>query len=169
MRTLVCAGAAQAQDASTSGQAMPGGASATMAYVTAAGQSDQFEIQEGKLAERMGQSRKVRAFGKQMVEDHTKSTSMVMMAAQSSGMPQMPPPPLTSDQQQMLAQLQATSGAAFDRTYIQQQMQSHQQALATQQGYAQSGTDPNLKMTAAKIVPVVEHHIQELQTLQSAM
>ena len=140
-----------------------------MAYVTAAGQSDQFEIQEGKLAERMGHSAKVRAFGRQMVEDHMKSTQQVMAAAQTSGMPEMPPPPLTSDQQQMIAQLQASSGADFDRTYVQQQMQSHQMALALQQGYAQSGTDPNLKGTAMKIVPVVEHHIQELQTMQSAM
>ena len=178
MRTLVCAVAAlmatgavaaYAQDASNADQAAPGANTATMAYVTAAGQSDQFEIQEGKLAQRMGQSRKVRACGKQMVEDHTKSTGMVMAAAQTSGLPQMPPPPLTSEQQQMLAQLQATSGATFDRTYVQQQMQSHQQALAVQQGDAQSGTDPNLKMTAVKIVPVVQHHIQMLQTMQSAM
>ena len=160
---------AYAQDASNNDQATPGAQSASMAYVTAAGQSDQFEIQEGKMAESMGQSAKVRRFGRQMVADHMKSTRDIMGAAMASGMPSMAPPPLSADQQQMIAQLQATSGAAFDRTYVQQQMQSHQMALQVQQGYAQSGTDPNLKGAATKIVPVVEHHIQELQTMQSAM
>ena len=154
---------------SMSGQAMSGGQGDTTAYVTAAGQSDEFEVQEGKMAESMGHSAKVRAFGRQMVKDHTKSTQMVMAAAQASGMPSMAPPPLTADQQQMISQLQGTSGKDFDRTYVQQQMQSHQQALAVQQGYAQNGSDPNLKMAAGKIVPVVERHIQMLQSLQSGM
>ena len=121
------------------------------------------------MAESMAKSSKVRAFGRRMVKDHTDSTQQVMAAAQASGMPPMAPPPLTADQQQMIAQLQSTSGADFDRTYVQQQMQSHQQALAVQQGYAQNGSDPNLKMAAGKIVPVVEHHIQMLQGLQSGM
>lgn len=178
MRGLTCAmvalamtgaTAAYAQDASTSEQAGPAAQNSAMAYVTAAGQSDQFEIQEGKLAASMGHSSKVRAFGKQMIDDHTKSTHMVMAAALQSGLPQMPPPPLRPDQQQMMAQLQSASGADFDRMYIQQQLQAHQDALAAQQNYAKTGTDPNLRGTAMKIVPVVQHHLGELQAMQTGM
>ena len=125
------------------------------AYVMAAGQSDQFEIKEGQLAETMGTS--------------TKSTKMVTMAAGESGLPPMPPPPLSPDQQQMMASLKATSGPDFDKLYVQQQMQSHQQALQLQQAYAQTGGDSNLKMTATKIVPVVQEHIDMLQRMQSMM
>ena len=144
-------------------------ASSPTAYVTAAGQSDQFEIQEGQLAQSMGKSADVRKFGARMIKDHTKSTDMVMKAAMKSGMPAMPPPPLRPDQQQMLAQLQATSGSGFDRLYLQQQMQSHQQALMLQQAYAQNGSDPNLKTAATKIVPVVQMHISMLQSMQASM
>lgn len=161
--------AAQAQDASTSEQAPPAARNAAMAYVVGAGQSDQFEIQEGKLAESMGRSAKVRAFGKQMIADHTKSTRDVMAAAQSSGMPEMPPPPLRADQRQMVAQLQATSGAGFDSLYVQQQLQSHRDALALQTSYAKSGSDPNLRGAATRIVPVVQHHLGELESLKSSM
>ena len=160
---------AQAQDASTAEQAGPGGMKSATSYVVAAGQSDQFEIQEGKLAESMGHSRKVRAFGKEMIEDHTKSTQQVMSAALQSGLPEMPPPPLRPDQQQMVAQLQAASGPAFDQMYVQQQLQSHREALALQKGYAQSGSDPNLRGAATKIVPVVEHHLGQLESMTSAM
>ena len=160
---------AHAQDASTSEQAGSAAQNSPKGYVMAAGQSDQFEIKEGKMASTMGHSPKVRAFGKQMVTDHTKSTHMVMAAATLSGLPQMPPPPLSPAQQQMVAQLQAASGPAFDRMYVQQQIQSHHQALATQQAYAKSGGDANLRGAATKIVPVVEHHIGELESMQTAM
>jgi putative membrane protein len=178
MRGLTCAiaalamsgaVAAYAQDASTSEQAGPATQNSAMSYVTAAGQSDQFEIQEGKLAASMGQSPKVRAFGKQMIADHTKSTHMVMAAALQSGLPETPPPPLRPDQQQMVAQLQSASGPAFDRMYIQQQLQSHREALALQQSYSKTGTDPNLRGTAIKIVPVVQHHLGELESMQTGM
>ena len=178
MRSVICvvaalaitgAVAARAQDQSTSEQAGPAAENAAMAYVTAAGRSDQFEIQEGKLAASMGHSRKVKVFGRQMIDDHTNSTHMVMAAALTSGLPQTPPPPLSPDQQQMIAQLQATSGAAFDQMYVQQQLQSHRMALQLQQGYAQSGTDPNLRGAAMKIVPVVQHHLGELENLQTTV
>ena len=139
------------------------------AYVTAAGQSDKFEIAEGKLAETKGSSDKVRAFGRKMVADHTKSTKQVMKAAMMSGLPKMPPPALRPDQQDMIAQLKAASGSAFDQMYVQQQMQSHQQALMLQQSYAKNGSKTALKMTAAKIVPVVEEHISMLQGMSSGM
>ena len=82
---------AQAQDASTAEQAGPGAMNSATSYVVAAGQSDQFEIQEGKLAQSMGQSRKVRAFGKQMIEAHTRSTQQVMAAPHPTRAG--PPPP----------------------------------------------------------------------------
>ncbi len=138
-------------------------------YITAAGQSDKFEVTEGQRAATMGSTAKVRAFGHKMVTDHTKSTMKVMAAAKMSGLPKMPPPVLRPDQQDMVAQLKATSGPAFDTLYIQQQMQSHQQALMVQQNYAQHGTDKDLKMVAMKIVPVVKDHIAMLQSMSSGM
>ncbi|WP_174300122.1 DUF4142 domain-containing protein [Caulobacter sp. S45] len=139
------------------------------AYVTAAGQSDKFEITEGRLAAQMGSSDKVRAFGQKMITDHTKSTMKVMAAAKMSGLPKMPPPALRPDQQDMVAQLKAASGPAFDSLYIQQQMQSHQQALMVQQNYAKHGADMHLKMVAMKTVPVVQEHISMLQNMGSGM
>ena len=166
------AGVAYAQDASPppmGPNAMADMANSPGAYVTAAGQSDKFEIMEGKLAVKMGASEKVRAFGHKMITDHTKSTMKVMAAAKKSGLPKMPPPMLRPDQQDMVAQLKAVSGPAFDSLYVQQQMQSHQQALMLQQNYAQNGTDKHLKMVATKIVPVVQEHISMLQSMGSGM
>ncbi len=171
--SLSAAGFAYAQDAAPpppmTPSAMADMAKSPGAYITAAGQSDKFEVMEGKLAAKMGSTDKVRAFGQKMVTDHHKSTMMVMAAAKKSGLPKMPPPALRPDQQDMVAQLKAASGPAFDSLYVQQQMQSHQQALMVQQNYAQNGTDKHLKMAATKIVPVVQEHISMLQGMGSGM
>jgi putative membrane protein len=134
-------------------------------YMMMAGQSDQFEIQTGKLAATKATSADIKNFGNQMVTDHTKSTAMVMAAAKKSGLPTSPPPPLKADQQAMLAQLQSQSGAAFDQTYVSQQLKAHQDALALQRSYAKGGDDPNLKAAAGKIVPVVQMHLSMLQKM----
>jgi putative membrane protein len=131
-----------------------------------AGQSDQFEIESGKLAEAKAMSPGLKKFGAEMVTDHMKSTDMVMAAAKKSGMPTGAPPALKADQQAMLSDLRNQSGSAFDKMYLMQQMAAHKQALALQSSYATSGDDPNLKMAAAKIVPVVKMHISMLDKMK---
>jgi putative membrane protein len=134
-------------------------------YVMMAGQSDQFEMQSARLAVAKG-SPAVRNFGHQMLTDHMKSTIMVTAAARKSGL-SVSPPELTTDQQAMLDQLKGESGDAFDKTYVDQQVTAHQQALALQKAYADSGDDTNLKAAAAHIEPVVETHLSLLQSMVS--
>ncbi|HEY2752203.1 DUF4142 domain-containing protein [Phenylobacterium sp.] len=162
MRTLLLAGAlALTLPATAFAQAPPPAAQ----YMTMAGQSDQFEIESGKLAARKATNPDVKSFAQKMVTDHTQSTQMVMAAAKKSGLSVGPPPALTADQQAKLTQLKAQSGAAFDKTYVGQQLAAHKQALALQSGYAKAGDDPNLKAAAAKIVPVVQMHLGMLQKM----
>jgi putative membrane protein len=89
----------------------------------------------------------------------------VKAAAMKSGL-KPKPPMMTSDQQAMLKQLRAASGSARDSAYVDQQKTAHQQALALHQGYAGSGDKPALKAAAAKIVPVVQHHIDMLNGMK---
>jgi putative membrane protein len=168
MRSLLLCGAiALAIPAAALAQTMTAPPAAQ--YMMMAGQSDQFEIQSGTLAASKAMNPSLKTFGAQMVSDHTKSTKMVMDAAKKSGMPAAPPPPLRADQQAMLTQLQGQSGEAFDKTYITQQMAAHQDALALQSSYAAGGDDPNLKMAAGKIVPVVKMHMGMLQKMPTPM
>ena len=134
-------------------------------YVMLAAQSDQFEIQTGKLAVAKGNTSAVKAFGRRMVTDHTKSTAMVNTAVRLSHMKSGPPPALNPDQQAMLTELQGLKGDAFDKDYISQQEAAHKQALTLQSDYAKSGDNSRLKSVAAKIVPVVNMHIGMLAKL----
>jgi putative membrane protein len=147
---------------------MPGAGLPTPEYVHTAAQSDEFEIAEAKLALQRSHNPHVDSFARKMIHDHTESTHMIKAALMQGGHPVPPAPPLSPMQHQMIDQLRA-AGPDFDKTYVDQQLQAHDMALATHQGYAQNGNDPALRHTAEKIVPVVQMHLQMLHDMQSHM
>src|SRR4051812_26993117 len=137
-------------------------------YLSQAGSSDQFEIQSGQLAQQMSQNPGVRNFGNMLIADHTRSTQMLVSAAQSAGITP-PPPAILPQHQAMLDQLRAAgSGPSFDMAFRDIQINAHQQALTLHQNYAGSGDVPALRTTAGQIVPVVQMHLQQAQALQIA-
>lgn len=133
-------------------------------YVMMAGASDLYERESSKLVLATTKNADVRKFATMMISAHNESTRMVKQAAAQENV-KAPPPQLTRAQKQMITQLQAQKGEARDTAYIAQQRQAHDQALALQKNYAQNGTSAPLKAAAAKIVPVVEHHITMLKSM----
>ncbi len=135
-------------------------------YMAQAASSDMFEIQSGQLAMQASQNAAVRNFANMIIADHTRSTQMLMSAAQGAGLAP-PPPALLPPQQAMLDQLRAAgSGPAFDQAFQQIQIQAHQSALGLHQNYASQGDVPQLRTAAGQIVPVVQMHLQQLQSMQ---
>ncbi|MBN8808675.1 MAG: DUF4142 domain-containing protein [Sphingomonas sp.] len=133
-------------------------------YVMTAGASDLYERQSSQLVADTTRNAKLRAFVRDMIRDHTKSTTLVKQAAMRARM-RVTPPMLTPDQRTMMAQLRAAHGAERDTLYISQQRTAHDQALALHQDYARSGSVPSLRTAASQIVPVVRHHIAMLQSM----
>jgi len=136
-------------------------------YVAMAGASDLFEIQSSELALEKSQNDGVREFAQMMIEHHRGTTEQVTAAARAAGMTP-GEPQLNSMQRDMMTQLQAASGADFDRTYIEQQRQAHQMALGLHRNYAERGDTPQLQETARSAVPIIERHIAALQDMNAA-
>ena len=132
-------------------------------YVMKAGAGDMYEIESSKLV-MASTNAKLKQFANEMVTDHTKSTADVKAAAMKANM-KVAPPMLNAKQRANIAKLKAATGTARDTMYVAQQKVAHQQALALHEGYAANGTVAPLKMTAAKIVPVVKGHIQMLSSM----
>ena len=149
--------------------ALPALAQPAPEYVRMAGASDKFEITEAQLAEQRSHNPQILRAARMMVRDHTKSTAMIKAAVRHTMGRNPPPPMLTSEQQSQLAELRGMRGPAFNRTYVDQQVQSHQQALDLQQRYAQNGDAPELRRTAGQIVPVVQQHLDMFRDLQTRM
>jgi putative membrane protein len=138
------------------------------AYVAAAGHSDQYEIQAGRLVVTQSQNERVRAFGQQMIDHHMQTHQALAQATSKAGAPP-PPDTLDGDQQRMLSALQSLRGADLDRAYVTQQVNAHVSALVTQQAYAASGDDPDLKAAARSAVPVIQSHLDVARQMKTAM
>jgi putative membrane protein len=169
IRTLALASAAALMlSATVPAFAQPAPVTSTRDFVTAAAQSDEFERRAGHMAENLARSPRVKSFGARMVRDHTMTTRNLKAALRKAGKPVPPPPALSPGQQQMLGRLKS-SGAGFDATYLQQQVQAHQQAMGLLQGYAQGGDNPVIRDAARKTIPLVQHHLMMAQQLQATV
>lgn len=133
-------------------------------FVAKAGASDRFEIDSARLMV-TSSNPAIKTFATQMITDHAQSTKMVTAAAKADHLT-LEKPSLTVGQRADLTALKAVpSGKTKDDLYVKQQKAAHADALALMQGYASDGTARHLKMTAAKIAPVVEKHQSMLATM----
>jgi len=126
-------------------------------YVGKAGAADLFETESSKLVQD-SKDPKITAYAQMMIGDHAKSTTDVVAAAKADGLTP-GEPMLAPNQKAMLTSLKAATGKRRDALYKKDQVAAHKATLAFQKEYAASGTKPNLKATAGKIVPVVEQHL----------
>ena len=127
--------------------------------------SDMFEIQTGKLAETAGGSAAIKDFGKMLVTDHSKSSSMLKSAAAKTSPVVALPMVLPAELKAKMAALKATKGADFDKLFVEQQTEGHQKALDALKAYAAGGDQPSLKDFATTATPVVEGHLAKLQAM----
>jgi putative membrane protein len=111
----------------------------------------------------------VKDFANEMVKDHTESTQKLETAAEAQNLKLSPPSKLDADHQQKMDQLKNAKGDAFDKSYMQIQLDAHQKALDLHQQYAKSGDNAQLKQVAGEIAKVVSHHLDEAKKISGGM
>ena len=75
---------------------------------------------------------------------------------------------VTSANQSVSSQLQsAGSGAAFDKAYMDAQVQGHQNTLSFLQSAQNSAQNADLKRMITDAIPDVQKHLERAQALQS--
>lgn len=139
----------------------------TGAFVSNASQSDMYEIQAGQIAATRAKNADVKAFGKSMVAQHTAMTNEMKPLITAAG--QTPADKLDQRRQGFIDNLKSASDADFDKTYIDQQVAAHGEALTLMQGYADAGGDAGLKAGAAKAVPKVQMHLDKAKSIQASL
>jgi putative membrane protein len=139
----------------------------TGAFVSNASQTDMYEIQAAQIAEKRSKTPDVKAFAKMMIKDHTATSKALGPLAQAAG--QTPAADLDNRRKGFIDHLNAASDADFDKTYIDQQVSVHKEALDLMTGYAKDGSDAGLKDAAGKTAPTVQTHLDKATAIQSAM
>ena len=139
----------------------------TGAFVENAARSDMYEVQAGQLAQQKAKSADVKAFGKMMATDHTALQNEMKPLVVKAGLT--PPAELDQRRKGFLDNLKAASAADFDKTYIDQQVAAHDEALTLMKGYSENGDNAELKAAAAKAAPKVQAHLDKARALQAQL
>lgn len=133
-------------------------------FVTQAANSDMFEIQSSQLA--MQQSDEpTKAFAKQMIADHEKTTGEIKAMVQGGKVQATLPTAMDSTHQTKIDKLKSLKGAEFTKQYHSDQVAGHKAAVDLYKRYAAEGDNPELKAFASKHLPHLEEHLKKAQDL----
>jgi putative membrane protein len=141
------------------------------------------EVQLGELATTKAQNADVKAFGRMMVQDHTNAGDELKQIASQHNI--QAPAQLDDEHRQIIDRLTKLQGAEFDREYISQMVDDHENTLeALEDRVDKEGTDENptfapkqddnrveadLNQWAAKTAPTVNKHLQRARQLNDKL
>jgi putative membrane protein len=148
----------------TAAPAQAGAKAGDEAFVTEALMAGMAEVEHGTLASQKATHATVKAFGQQMVADHTKAGDELKTIASAKQIP--PPTAMGPKHHATHDKLMKMSGAEFDRAYMSDMVADHQKAVADFTAEATNGTDPQVKAFAAKTLPTIQGHLKMAQDLQ---
>jgi putative membrane protein len=134
------------------------------AFAIKAAQGGLAEVKLGQLAAEKASSPDVKAFGQQMIDDHTKANDQLKAVAESEGMTL--PIDVNGKQQAMYDRLSKLSGAQFDSAYVKDMVMDHQEDVKEFAKEAQSGTDEKIKSFASQTLPVIQGHLDKIKSIQ---
>jgi putative membrane protein len=119
-------------------------------------ESDQKEIQAGKMAEKNGQSKQVQDYGKMLVKDHNdadkKVTKMAKQEKVDLGTPSAKP-------------MEMSAGADFDSKFAREMLEDHKKDIAEVSEARDKTDDPKLKKLLSDILPTLQKHEETAQKI----
>ncbi|QBX38528.1 DUF4142 domain-containing protein [Brevundimonas sp. S30B] len=145
------------------------GSNMVSAYVPNAAMGDMYEIQAADIALERSQNAQIRELAQMIKTDHTAaSTAMKPLAAQNAPDVEIPTS-LDQRRQGLIDNLRSASAEAFDKTWIDQQVAAHQEALTLHRGFADNTDAPALAEHARTVTPKIEAHLEAARRIQSAL
>lgn len=135
--------------------------------------ANQVDIDAGKVAQQKGSTAEVKAFGKQMVTDHTGVNKQATALVKKLGVK--PEDNATSQSLKSggvdnVKHLKTLKGKAFDKAYVDHEVDYHQQVLdAIDKTLLPSAKNAELKALIEKVRPAIDAHLQHAKMLQSKL
>jgi putative membrane protein len=134
-------------------------------FVAQANLGAPFQIDSGRLAEKMGTTVGIRDYAHLMVVSHIPVVNALNAVLQRKNVTAPPNTLLHGAYDAMVASLQAERGAAFDRDYVDGQIEYQKGNAALFQYEIQNGVDPELKEFARQTLPKIEDHLHRALAL----
>jgi putative membrane protein len=135
--------------------------------------ANQVDIDAGKLAEKHASGADVKAFGKQMVTDHTAVNKQAADLAKKLKLTPEDNPTsqsLKKGGDENVKKLKGLKGKAFDKAYVDQEVTYHQAVLdAIDKTLIPNAKNAELKALLEKSRPAFEGHLQHAKMIQSKL
>jgi putative membrane protein len=135
--------------------------------------ANQVDIDAGKLAQSKGSSAEVKAFGKQMVTDHSGVNKQATALVKKLGVKPEDNPTsqsLKAGGVKNIAHLKTLKGTAFDKAYVDNEVTYHQAVLdAIDKTLLPSAQNPELKALIGKVRPAIDAHLQHAKMMQAQL
>ena len=124
-------------------------------------ETDQKEIDLGKLAEKNGKAKDVINFGKTLVKDHSEADKKVMALAKKEKIELGNVSPSTMDSQMS----KMAEGGDFDRHFAQMMVDDHTKDIAELKAVHDRTSDEHLKKLIAGLLPTLKKHQETAQKI----
>ncbi len=135
--------------------------------------ANQVDIDAGRLAESKATSPEVKAFGRQMVTDHTGvNTQATALVTKLHVTPEenSTSESLKKGGDENLENLRGLSAAAFDKAYVDHEVAYHEQVLeAIDKTLIPNARNAELKALLVKVRPAFVAHLEHAKHLQTAL
>jgi putative membrane protein len=137
-------------------------------FVAQANLGAPFQIDSGRIAERKGTTPAIRDYAHLMVVTHVPVVDALNKVLQRKGLTAPPNTLLRGAYDTMISSLKSEHGRAFDRDYVEGQVDYQKGNAALFRYEIESGTDPDLKEFARQTLPKIEDHLQRALKLANA-
>jgi putative membrane protein len=134
-------------------------------FVAQANLGAPFQIDSGRLAEEKGATARIRDYAHLMVVSHIPVVNELNAILLRKKMAAPPNTLLRGAYDAMVRSLRADRGAAFDRDYVDGQVEYQKGNAALFQYEIQSGCDPDLREFARNTLPKIQDHLHRALSL----
>jgi putative membrane protein len=135
--------------------------------------ANQVDIDAGKLAQSKSKNPEVKAFGKQMVTDHSGVNKQATALVKKLGVKPEDNPTsqsLRSGGVDNVKHLKTLKGAAFDKAYVDHEVAYHEQVLdAIDKVLLPNAKNAELRALIEKVRPAIDAHLQHAKSLQAKL
>ena len=161
---LLLLAACQGQNAkSTDSAANP----AEVRFTTNAYQIIEFDRQEGALAQTQARDPEVKALAQQLTSQANEFATRLAPSAAAASIT--PPKVLREDLRVRLGHMRLQQGLDFDRTYIADQIASHEEVLRMENGMNNEGVSPQYMTLMQQGTGLLRENLDKLRALQARM
>jgi putative membrane protein len=125
------------------------------------------EVKLGELAQTNASAASVKDFGMMMTKDHGAANSEFEKLAEKYNISL--PTTLSEKSQKMYDDLASKKGADFDKAYVSDMKDDHEEDIEMFQKEADNGKNADLKAFAMKTLPTLKHHLETVKGIKEKM